>query len=225
MVELADTLDLGSSGQPCRFKSCYPHHVRRTQLRSVSAVCLEPRKLHIRCVLLPFKIKTARPLHASCKLRHAAVLGFDFGFPGADSSCARKGLPCGSSFLLPRLRRGKIRFARFGERVIPPLSRSPHANLCPDPPDAIFRRTIRRTQLRSVSAVCLEPRKLHIRCVLLPFKIKTARPLHASCKLRHAAVLGFDFGFPGADSIYTQNRSGASYPRSCSLSSSMLFSA
>ena len=85
MVELADTLDLGSSGQPCRFKSCYPHHVRRTQLRSVSAVCLEPRKLHIRCVLLPFKIKTARPLHASCKLRHAAVLGFDFGFPGADS--------------------------------------------------------------------------------------------------------------------------------------------
>ena len=60
---------------------------------------------------------------------------------------------------------------------------------------------------------------------LLPFKIKTARPLHASCKLRHAAVLGFDFGFPGADSIYTQNRSGASYPRSCSLSSSMFFSA
>ena len=25
MVELADTLDLGSNGQPCRFKSCYPH--------------------------------------------------------------------------------------------------------------------------------------------------------------------------------------------------------
>ena len=25
MVELADTPDLGSGGQPCRFKSCYPH--------------------------------------------------------------------------------------------------------------------------------------------------------------------------------------------------------
>ena len=25
MVELADTLDLGSSGKPCRFKSCCPH--------------------------------------------------------------------------------------------------------------------------------------------------------------------------------------------------------
>ena len=25
MVELADTMDLGSIGQPCRFKSCYPH--------------------------------------------------------------------------------------------------------------------------------------------------------------------------------------------------------
>ena len=27
MVELADTQDLGSCGRPCRFKSCYPHHV------------------------------------------------------------------------------------------------------------------------------------------------------------------------------------------------------
>ena len=26
MAELADALDLGSSGWPCRFKSCYPHH-------------------------------------------------------------------------------------------------------------------------------------------------------------------------------------------------------
>ena len=25
MAELADALDLGSSGQPCRFKSCWPH--------------------------------------------------------------------------------------------------------------------------------------------------------------------------------------------------------
>ena len=27
MAELADALDLGSSGRPCRFKSCYPHLV------------------------------------------------------------------------------------------------------------------------------------------------------------------------------------------------------
>ena len=26
MAELADALVLGTSGQPCRFKSCYPHH-------------------------------------------------------------------------------------------------------------------------------------------------------------------------------------------------------
>ena len=26
MAELADALDLGSSGQPCRFDPCYPHH-------------------------------------------------------------------------------------------------------------------------------------------------------------------------------------------------------
>ena len=28
MVELADTLDLGSSGKPCRIKSCCPHQKR-----------------------------------------------------------------------------------------------------------------------------------------------------------------------------------------------------
>ena len=27
MVELADTLDLGSSARACRFKSCYPHQI------------------------------------------------------------------------------------------------------------------------------------------------------------------------------------------------------
>ena len=27
MVELADTMDLGSIGRPCRFKSCYPHQL------------------------------------------------------------------------------------------------------------------------------------------------------------------------------------------------------
>ena len=28
MAELADAPDLGSGGQPCRFKSCYPHKIR-----------------------------------------------------------------------------------------------------------------------------------------------------------------------------------------------------
>ena len=28
MAELADALVLGTSGQPCRFKSCYPHQKR-----------------------------------------------------------------------------------------------------------------------------------------------------------------------------------------------------
>ena len=31
VVELADTLDLGSNGQPCKFKSCRPYH-KRTKL-------------------------------------------------------------------------------------------------------------------------------------------------------------------------------------------------
>ncbi len=28
MAELADALDIGSSGRPCRFKSCYPHFLQ-----------------------------------------------------------------------------------------------------------------------------------------------------------------------------------------------------
>ena len=33
MAELADALDLGSSGRPCRFDSCYPQEKRRILLR------------------------------------------------------------------------------------------------------------------------------------------------------------------------------------------------
>ena len=44
MVELADTLDLGSSGKPCRFESCYPHHVRRNLLHSASPVSVSAGK-------------------------------------------------------------------------------------------------------------------------------------------------------------------------------------
>ena len=29
MAELADALDLGSSGRPCRFESCYPHRAAK----------------------------------------------------------------------------------------------------------------------------------------------------------------------------------------------------
>ena len=32
MAELADAPDLGSGGQPCRFKSCYPHNERERQM-------------------------------------------------------------------------------------------------------------------------------------------------------------------------------------------------
>ena len=35
-MELADTMDLGSIGQPCRFKSCYPHHAAP---RKCAVVC------------------------------------------------------------------------------------------------------------------------------------------------------------------------------------------
>ena len=32
MVELADTLDLGSNAKACRFKSCYPYQINRRDL-------------------------------------------------------------------------------------------------------------------------------------------------------------------------------------------------
>ena len=38
MAELADALDLGSSGKPCRFKSCLPHHSKYMKCGSGSVV-------------------------------------------------------------------------------------------------------------------------------------------------------------------------------------------
>ena len=37
MAELADALDLGSSGQPCRFKSCYPQ--RKDGMKACRLFC------------------------------------------------------------------------------------------------------------------------------------------------------------------------------------------
>lgn len=38
MVELADTPDLGSGGQPCRFESCCPHHTMNLSCPSAREV-------------------------------------------------------------------------------------------------------------------------------------------------------------------------------------------
>ena len=44
MVELADTMDLGSIGQPCRFKSCYPHQKERHDVSRVFLFGFQPPK-------------------------------------------------------------------------------------------------------------------------------------------------------------------------------------
>ena len=41
MAELADALDLGSSGRPCRFESCYPQLTRIIRTRYPSVMDLE----------------------------------------------------------------------------------------------------------------------------------------------------------------------------------------
>ncbi len=51
MAELADALDLGSSGQPCRFKSCYPQKNRWIG-RSFPDLVSEKKRKAFRC--LPF---------------------------------------------------------------------------------------------------------------------------------------------------------------------------
>ena len=37
VAELADALDLGSSGRPCRFNSCHPHFLLET--KGIQEVC------------------------------------------------------------------------------------------------------------------------------------------------------------------------------------------
>ena len=44
MVELADTQDLGSCGRPCRFESCYPHHLHKHLSRRCFFYPLIPKK-------------------------------------------------------------------------------------------------------------------------------------------------------------------------------------
>ena len=41
MVELADTMDLGSIGHPCRFESCYPHQQNSGQFCSLFCLYLK----------------------------------------------------------------------------------------------------------------------------------------------------------------------------------------
>ena len=48
MVELADTLDLGSSGQPCRFKSCCPYQKQTIQTKTFQ------RSLGLDCLFFAF---------------------------------------------------------------------------------------------------------------------------------------------------------------------------
>jgi uncharacterized protein len=42
MAELADALDLGSNGQPCRFDSCYPHQTKKMHYKHVLLTQLAP---------------------------------------------------------------------------------------------------------------------------------------------------------------------------------------
>ena len=48
VVELADTLDLGSSGRPCRFKSCQAHH-RRRSLRTAQKTRFRKSRVFFDC--------------------------------------------------------------------------------------------------------------------------------------------------------------------------------
>ena len=50
MAELADALVLGTSGQPCRFKSCYPQAKDVEESASFFYICLRVKKEAIRVV-------------------------------------------------------------------------------------------------------------------------------------------------------------------------------
>ena len=51
MVELADTLDLGSSGKPCRFKSCCPHQKRASEGMPSFGAAASPRYDPLRSIM------------------------------------------------------------------------------------------------------------------------------------------------------------------------------
>ena len=50
MAELADALDLGSSGRPCRFDSCHPQQetrvLKKSKVASLLFNCRKPLRIH-----------------------------------------------------------------------------------------------------------------------------------------------------------------------------------
>ena len=107
MVELADTPDLGSGGQPCRFKSCYPHQKRSTGKASASFLgsaalwAAPPGLFHLLGA-------SESPRHQDFCLRQKCLErrtrgGFftDFGF---DSPCQKERHSFGNVFLFGFLR-------------------------------------------------------------------------------------------------------------------------
>lgn len=99
MVELADTMDLGSIGQPCRFKSCYPHQLAASVISlavSFSFHCRAYRALVL--LLLDFKLNQ---LHwASVWVRRfAAILSYSRGNIDSNRPCHQKGHLFGMSLL------------------------------------------------------------------------------------------------------------------------------
>ena len=68
MAELADALDLGSSGRPCRFDSCHPQYK--------SLVLLGFFNFVLHTVLHIFKIIVCPCIHITCFVYHCMSVNF-----------------------------------------------------------------------------------------------------------------------------------------------------
>ncbi len=68
MAELADALDLGSSGRPCRFKSCHPHDLDTSLgnkagvffMSSCGKIMKTPARILLRRTTFPLHVKVGQ---------------------------------------------------------------------------------------------------------------------------------------------------------------------
>ena len=93
MAELADALDLGSSGKPCRFDSCYPHqrfqscgktHTHGCECASSFLPCLSVQNGYL--LAAPPGSRLKRAVQAGGAADHHHILGHQSSAGGSEAS-------------------------------------------------------------------------------------------------------------------------------------------
>ena len=98
MAELADALDLGSSGQPCGFDSHYPYHVGAKFALLRRLFCLRQKRRHPPAPLFLLlncdPLRWARSWWAALQAAFSPLRNIDFNRPSQKEKIGPQSHPC-----------------------------------------------------------------------------------------------------------------------------------